>query len=514
MVKEKGFCHLVGAGPGDPGLFTLLGKTCLSKAQVVVYDHLCSSELLHFAPESAECIYAGKQAGHKTLSQQEINRLLVEKAKNGLCVVRLKGGDPFLFGRGGEEAEALAAAGIDFDIVPGVSSAIAGPAYAGIPVTHRDYNSYLTIFTGHEDISKRSPKLDYAAIMANTNGTKIMLMGMARFERVIKALLTHGMQKNTPVALIRWATTGRQQTLCGSLGNIVRQVKDTGFSAPAIAVFGEVVQLRKKLNWFESRPLFGKRIAVTRSLQQSGTLLQALRKLGADAFELPTIRIMPPKDKKAFHQLVADTHKYDWIVFTSPNGVDAFFQVFFRIYNDVRAIGGVHIAAIGPATAARVRSRHLQVDLMPTQYVAEAVLKSFQEETSVENLRILLARSENARPFLRKELTRLGGIVDEAIAYRTVPENDAHAKHAKYVGIKRFREEGADIVTFTSASTAANFFALQLTSPVKFLTASIGPITSHTLTRLGFAVDIEASNHTISDLVEAICQHCTAPVSG
>ena len=502
MVKAKGCCHLVGAGPGDPGLFTLLGKAYLSKAQVVIYDHLCSSELLRFAPQSAERIYAGKQAGKKTLSQEAINQLLVEKAKNGLCVVRLKGGDPFLFGRGGEEAEALAEAGIDFDIVPGVSSAIAGPAYAGIPVTHRNYNAYLTIFTGHEDSNKLSPKLDYAA-MANTNGTQIMLMGMSRLEIVVKELLTHGMQKNTPVALIRWATTGRQQTLCGSLENIARQVRDTGFSAPAIAVFGEVVQLRKKLNWFESRPLFGKRIAVTRSLQQASRLLQLLRDLGADAFELPTIRIEPPKDQKAFYQLVADSHKYDWLVFTSPNGVDAFFQGFFKIYEDVRAIGGVRIAAIGPATAARIRSHHLQVDLMPTQYVAEAIAQDLQKEISVENLRILLARSENARPFLSEELTRLGAIVDEAIAYRTIPESD------KYIGIQRFREEGADVVTFTSSSTVANFFALQLTPSVKFRTASIGPITSRTLTRLGFPVDIEASNYTIPGLVEAICHHYT-----
>ncbi|ALJ57007.1 Uroporphyrinogen-III C-methyltransferase [Candidatus Xiphinematobacter sp. Idaho Grape] len=504
MVNEKGFCHLVGAGPGNPGLLTLLGKECLSKAQVVVYDHLCSAELLHFAPKSAEYIYAGKKAGRKVLSQEAINQLLIEKAKSGLHVVRLKGGDPFLFGRGGEEAEALATAGIAFGIVPGVSSAIAGPAYAGIPVTHRSYGAYLTIFTGHEDLNKSSPKLDYAAL-THAGGTKVMLMGMARLGTIIKELLIHGMHRSTPVALIRWATTGCQQTLCGPLEEISQKAKEIGFTAPAVAVFGEVVRLREKLNWFESRPLFGKRIAVTRSTLQASTLLRALSNLGADAFELPTIRIEPPQDERAFLQLVADTHKYDWLIFTSPNGVDTFFQAFFGIYKDVREIGGVRIAAIGPATAERIRSYYLQVDLMPTQYVAEAVVRAFQEKMSVENLRILLARSGNARPFLRKELTRLGAIVDEAIAYRTVPESD------ECVGMRRFCEEGADIVTFTSSSTVENFVTLQLSPPENFQTASIGPITSRTLTRLGFSVDIEAIQHTIPGLVKAICQYYAAP---
>ncbi|QQY09874.1 MAG: uroporphyrinogen-III C-methyltransferase [Candidatus Xiphinematobacter sp.] len=500
MENERGFCYLVGAGPGNPGLLTLLGKECLSKAQVVVYDHLCSAELLHFVPKSAERIYAGKEVGRRAFSQKAINRLLVEKAKSGLCVVRLKGGDPFLFGRGGEEAEALAEAGIAFDIVPGVSSAIAGPAYAGIPVTHRSYSACLTIFTGYEDRNKLSSKLDYAAL-THVGGTKVMLMGMARLETIIEELLIHGMHRSTPVALIRWATTGYQKTLCGSLEEISQKARESGFTAPAVAVFGDVVRLREKLNWFESRPLFGKRVAVTRSTLQAGTLLRALRDLGADAFELPTIRIEPPQDEGAFFQLVTDAHKYDWLVFTSPNGVDAFFQAFFGIYEDVREIGGTRIAAIGPATADRIRSYHLQIDLMPTQYIAEAIVRAFLEKTSMENLRILLARSGNARPFLRRELSRLGAIVDEAIAYRTVPENN------EYVGIRRFLEEGADIVTFTSSSTVENFFTLRLSPPENFQTASIGPITSHTLTRLGFSVDIEAAQHTIPGLVKAICRH-------
>ncbi len=505
MGKKSGFCHIVGAGPGDPGLLTLRGKECLSTAQVVLYDSLCSPELLRFAPESAEFIYAGKRAGHHTLSQAEINRLLIEKSQSGLRVVRLKGGDPFLFGRGGEEAEALVDAEIPYDIVPGVSSITAGPAYAGIPVTHRNHNACFTVFTGHEDPEKPESKLDYGAI-ARASGTKVMLMGVERIGIIAQTLIAHGMSKDTPVALIRWATTGRQQTLEGTLNHIADRVREANFSAPAVAVFGEVVTLRNKLNWFESRPLFGKRIAVTRSRRQAGILLHALRELGADAFELPTIRIEPPRDKKAFRQLVSEAHGYDWLVFTSPNGVDAFFRVFFEIYQDAREIGGVRIAAIGPATADRIRSYRLQVDLLPDKYVAEAVVTAFQKETDVENLRILLARAEGGREVLVEELTHLGAIVDEAVAYRTVPENEDLAG-----GVQRFRQEGADLITFTSSSTAENFSALQLPLPERLQTASIGPITSETLRQLGFRVDIEATEHTIPGLVKAIHSHFSPP---
>lgn len=498
MKKGLGICYLVGAGPGDPGLLTLRGKECLSTAQVVVYDALCAPELLGLAPETAELIYVGKRAGCHTLSQSEINQLLIQKVQGGSQVVRLKGGDPFLFGRGGEEAEALADAGILFQIIPGVSSITAGPAYAGIPITHRSHNACLTVFTGHEDPEKPESNLDYAAI-ARAQGTKILLMGVERIGAISHALITNGMSENTPVALIRWATTGRQQTLEGTLSNIAQRVQEVRFSAPAVAVFGEVVTFRKKLNWFESRPLFGKRIAVTRSRHQAGILLKALRDLGADAFELPTIRIEPPQDKKAFYQLVLAAHEYDWLIFTSPNGVDAFFQAFFEIYQDVREIGGVRIAAIGPTTAERVRSSRLQVDLLPEKYVAEALVEAFQKTGDVENLRFLLVHAEGSRDLLAKELTRLGAIVDEAIAYRTVPETRDITG-----GIERFRQEGADIITFTSSSTVENFAALQLPLSKKFQTASIGPITSDTLKRLGFQVDIEAKEYTIPGLVEAI----------
>jgi uroporphyrinogen III methyltransferase/synthase len=495
---KSGICYLVGAGPGDPGLLTIKGRASLERAEVVVYDYLCNPALLKWAPDSAERIYVGKKAGAHTLSQEEINALLVEKTRAGKIVVRLKGGDPFLFGRGGEEAEALADAGCAFEIVPGVTSAIAGPAYAGIPVTHRAHNAVLTIFTGHEEPGKPESTLDYQAI-ARTPGTKVMLMGVEKLEAIAGELRSAGMPLETPVTLVRWATTGAQQTLGGTLETIAGRAREAGFKPPAIAVFGDVVTLREKLNWFESLPLFGRRIAVTRTRKQAGEFVERLRAMGADAFELPTIRIEPPLDKKEFYELVADSHIYDWIAFTSPNGADAFFSAFFEIYHDARDLGCARIAAIGPATAERVRSYRLQVDVQPEKYVAEEIIEALQKETSLENLKILLARAEGAREALAVELTRLGAIVDEAIAYRTVPEtNDITG------GIRRFREEGADMITFTSSSTVENFLALNLPLPANMKTASIGPITSKTMRGRGLHVDVEARRHDIPGLVEAI----------
>jgi uroporphyrinogen III methyltransferase/synthase len=501
MKSPPGICYLAGAGPGDLALVTLRVRELVPQAQVIVYDYLCNPGILEWASPDAEIIYAGKKAGAHTLTQDEINALLVEKTRAGKRVVRLKGGDPFVFGRGGEEAEALAREKLPFEVIPGVSSVFAGPAYAGIPVTHREHNSQLTIFTGHEDPSKPDSSLDYAAL-ARQPGTKIMLMGVERIGPITQALLSHGADPALPVALIRWATTGRQQTLRGRLDTIAALVVETGFSAPAVAVFGQVVQLRDSLNWFESRPLFGRRVVVTRTRKQAGVLSSALRSLGADVWEIPTIRIEEPTDRLEFGQLVQDSHGYDWLIFTSPNGVDAFFRMFYKLYDDARDIGGVRIAAIGPATAARIREFHLKVDLQPTEYVAESIVKAFKADGSIENLRMLLIRPEMARDVLPIELARLGAIVDEAIAYRTVPETEDITG-----GIARFRSEGADLVTFASSSSVENFLALKLPMPPGLQTASIGPVTSLTMRDLGLKVDIEASKHDIPGLVEAIRKH-------
>ena len=494
--KQSGICYLAGAGPGDLGLVTLKTREVIGEAEVLVYDYLCNPEMLAWAPKEAEVIYAGKKAGAHTLTQDEINALLVKLTKSGKRVVRLKGGDPFLFGRGGEEAEALAAAGLAFEIIPGVSSAIAAPAYAGIPVTHREHNAQLTIFTGHEDPTKPEQSIDYAKLVSQP-GTKVMLMGVERLERITAKLLEHGASPEMPVALVRWGTTGRQKTVRGTLATIAQIVRETGFAAPAVAVFGDVVTLRDKLNWYEGKPLFGKKMVVTRTRHQAGVLSKGLQTLGADVYEMPTIRIEPPVNLLEFGQLVQDSHTYDWIVFTSPNGVTAFFDMFYKIYSDAREIGGPRIAAIGPATAAKVKEYRLHVDLQPEQYIAEGVVKAFLKEGSVENQKILLARAEEARDVLPRELSKMGAIVDEAIAYRTVPE-------VANEGIARFKEEGADLITFTSSSTAENFMALKLPIPPGMKTASIGPVTSKTMRELGLNVDIEAKQHDIPGLLQAI----------
>jgi uroporphyrinogen III methyltransferase/synthase len=496
--SHEGKCFLVGAGPGDLGLVTLRAKELLEHAEVIVYDALVNPEMLDWAPVDSEIIFAGKRVGEQTFSQDEINALLIEKSRLGKSVVRLKGGDPFVFGRGGEEAGALAAAAIDFEVVPGITSAIAVPAYAGIPVTHREQNSHVTFFTGHEDPKKGKSAIDFHAL-AKLGGTKVMLMGMDRLAAITCEMLGHGSRKDLPVALVQRGTVGQQKTIVGTLEDIAERASAAGFDAPAVAIFGDVVSLRKDLNWFENRPLFGKRIVVTRTRKQASGLSSQLRALGADVIQLPTIRIEPPSDLREFAELVQDAHSYDWIVFTSPNGVDAFFAIFFKLYDDAREIGPAKIAAIGPATAQRVRDFRLHVDLQPEEFVAEAVVKEFEKDGGVENLRILIARAEKARDLLPKKLSGMGAIVDEAFAYKTVPETRdvTGARH-------RFSTEGADLITFTSSSTVENFLDLKLPWPAGMKVASIGPITSATARERGLNVDVEAKRHDIAGLVEAI----------
>ncbi|MBV9273620.1 MAG: uroporphyrinogen-III C-methyltransferase [Verrucomicrobia bacterium] len=495
-MPNEGKCILAGTGPGDIGLVTLRTKEVVEHADVVVYDYLCNREILSWARPGAEIIYAGKQAGAHTLSQQEINDLILQRAREGKLVVRLKGGDPFVFGRGAEEAEALAAAGIPFEIVPGISSAVAVPAYAGIPVTHRDVTSSFTVFTGHEAPLKKESAIDYRALVQG-HGTLVMLMGAARLSKIVAELRAHGASPSMPVAVIRWGTTGLQETLVGTLENIEEIAAEV--EPPVVVVFGDVVSYRQRLRWFENRPLFGRKIVVTRTRQQAGELSTRLRSLGAEVLELPTIKIIPPENLMEFGELVRDSFQYDWLVFTSPNGVGAFFELFFKLYNDARALGNVRIAAIGPGTAARVRDFHFAVDLQPEEAVAERLADTFQQNESVENLKFLLVRAENARDVLPKRLTQLGAIVDEAIAYRTIPERDDPTGARK-----RFEEEGADLITFTSSSTVENFMAMKLPWPKWLKTASIGPITSATMRKAGLKVDIEAKKHDIDGLVEAV----------
>jgi len=499
--KKSGIVFLVGSGPGDPGLMTLRGRECIERADVVVYDFLSNPEMLEWARADAEKVFAGKRAREHTLTQDEINALLVEKARAGLIVTRLKGGDPFIFGRGGEEAEALAEAGVPFEFVPGISSAMAAPAYAGIPLTHREHCSQVTIFTGHEDPGKEGSMLDYGQL-AHAPGTRVMLMGADRIRTITEAMMEKGADPALPAAMIQWATTGRQKTVSGTLGTIADEAERVGIAAPAVAVFGEVAAMRDSLNWFESRPLLGRRVVVTRTAAQAGRLSQGLREKGADVLEMPTIRIEPPaeEDLREFAHLVTDAHTYDWLIFTSPNGVERFFEAFYTIRSDAREIGGPRIAAVGPGTKAKLAEYRVTTDLMPENHVAEGLVDAFVNEIgSIENNTMLWVRPKEARDVLSRRLNEAGVILDEAIAYRTVPETDDPTG-----AVKRFREEGAEIITFTSGSTVDGFFDLGLDIPDETRIVSIGPVTSAVVEENGYDVDLEAGERTIEGLIEAV----------
>ena len=499
---QQGIVYLLGAGPGDPGLITVRGRELVGMAEVLVYDALSSAEMLNWAPAACERIFVGKRASRHALPQEEINALLVRLGRAGKKVVRLKGGDPYVFGRGGEEADALHEAGIPFEVVPGVTSAIAGPAYAGIPVTHRGYCTQFTVFTGHEGENKKASSLDLRGI-AEAQGTKIMLMGMRKLADVCEALIGYGQEPSVPAAAVQWATTGIQRTVTGTVKTLPARVQKAGLGAPAVVVIGDVVKERESLNWFEKLPLFGKRIVVTRTRAQAGELCARLRRLGAEVLEMPVIRIAPPSNRRELAESVVHAHTYDWLVFSSPNGVERFFQAFFAVYRDIRSIGGARIAAIGPGTEAKLREYGLAVDVMPKKFVAEGLVKAFrdarEEIGTIEHSTFLWVRGEEARRVIYDGLNALGAIVDECIAYKTEAETEDVA------GVQAaFRECGADIVTFTSSSTAENFFKLGLPWPEGCRAASIGPVTTATLKELGHAPSITAKTHDINGLVEAI----------
>lgn len=496
-MSTPGICYLVGAGPGDLGLVTLRAKRCVEEADVLIYDALSSPEILRWTKPDCEKIYVGKRAKNHALTQEGINALIVEKTREGKKVVRLKGGDPMIFGRGGEEAAELAEAGVAFEIVPGISSAIAGPAYAGIPVTHREHCSQLTIFTGHEDPTKGETSIDYTHL-AKTPGTKVFLMGVSRLREIASAFVAGGADPATPIALTRWATTGSQRTIEGTLADIADIAERTEFESPAVAVIGGVVTERAKIGWFEKRPLFGKRIVVTRTREQAGSLSRELADLGADVVELPVIRIDPPDDKAAFAEAVIHSHEYDWLVFTSPNGVERFFDAFFATYEDARSLGNPRIAVVGEATARKVREYRFGVDLVPETFVAEGLVKAFKDQ-SVENLTMLWVRGVEARDVVYHGLTALGAIVDECVAYKTVPETEDPTGAAE-----RLRTEGADLITFTSSSTVEHFIALGIPWPEGCAAGSIGPVTSETLRKHGIEPAFEADPHDIPGLVAAI----------
>ena len=504
MAKKTllGKVYLIGAGPGDPGLMTLKGRDLIAKADCLVYDALAAPVMLTWAKPECEKIYAGKRSGNHALPQSDINALLVECASKYACVVRLKGGDPYVFGRGGEEAQALNAAGVSFEVVPGVTSAIAGPACAGIPVTHRDYCTQFTVFTGHEGANKEESTLDIPGI-AVAHGTKVMLMGMSRLRETLAALMQSGQGGEVPAAAVQWAATGRQKMVSATVATLADAVEAAGVSSPAVVVIGEVVKLAPQLDWRSKLPLCGKRIVVTRTREQASELSSMLESQGADVIELPTIRIAPPSDKRDFAEAVVDAPHYDWLIFSSPNGVRRFFQAFFAVYEDIREIGGARIAAVGPGTAAELKKYGLMVDVMPQKAVAEELIAEFdrkgEEFGGVANVTMLWVHGEQARRVIYDELMKRQAIVDECLAYSTVPETeDVSGAQA------RLREEGADVITFTSSSTVRHFMAMNLPLPEGCRIASIGPVTTATLAEFGLKPDIEADTHTIPSLVEAI----------
>ncbi len=502
-MSNNGKVYLVGAGPGDARLITVRGLECIQCADVIVYDNLVNPSLLRHARAAAELIFAGKTPKKHTFTQSETNALLVRKAGEGKVVTRLKGGDPFVFGRGGEEAQALREAGIEFEVVPGVTSAVAAPAYAGIPVTHRELASAFMVITGHEEPTKNNSAIDWAQV-ATFAGTRVILMGVERIGEIATRLMSHGCAAETPVAMVRWGTTGQQQTIQATLATIGEAAERANLQPPAVTVIGEVARLREQLNWFERRPLFGQRIVVTRSREQASDLVRRLTDLGADVLEIPTIRIQRVKAIGPLRDAIKHIGVYDWLVFTSPNGVAAFFTEFFRCHDDVRELGLTKIAAIGSVTAEKLAELHLAVDLQPAEFTGEALLTEFKKSVSCENLKFLLPRADLADDKLAHGLTDLGAIVDDLNAYETVPETDDRTGHRA-----RLFQEGADIVTFTSSSTVVNFCNLVDTEALtkqfpNMRFASIGPQTTEAVRAKRLEIAVEAELHTIPGLVDAI----------
>jgi uroporphyrinogen III methyltransferase/synthase len=484
--------YLVGAGPGDPDLLTIKGRRLLEQADAVLFDHLAPDALLALAPPHAERLYVGKKKSAHAFSQEEICAMLIDRARRGLTVVRLKGGDPFLFGRGGEEAEALADAGIPFEVVPGITTPLGIAAYTGVPLTHRDHTSAVTFVTGHA-----VGEIDWGKV--GHSETLVVFMGLTTFGEIARELMARGRDPETPAMVVRWATRPDQQTLAGTLATLPALIAERALKPPATIVIGEVVRLRSKLNWYERLPLFGKRIVVTRAKGQAEALTARLHALGADVVELPTIEIRPPADFGPLDRAIAALSSYDWILFTSANGVRFFVDRLDRSAADLRDFRA-RICAIGPATRAAVEALHLKVDLMGKEYVAEGLLAAF-EPFDLAGKRVLLPRAAVARDLIPLELGRRAAQIDVVEAYRTVaPENAAEQAAAVFSGAHR-----PDCITFTSSSTIRNFVdiaGLDALDGVKV--TSIGPVTTATARDLGIEVAAQAQPFTIDGLLQAI----------
>lgn len=503
-----GKVYLVGAGPGDPGLITLRGKYLLERAEVVVYDYLANRRLLRYVSPDAEMVYVGKRGGvEHSHTQDEINAMLVEFAGRGKTVVRLKGGDPFIFGRGGEELEVLAAHGIPFEVVPGVTSATAAATYAGIPITHRGYTASVAFITGHEDPNKSTSNIDWSKI-ATGIGTIVVYMGIKNLPHIVKNLIDHGRSADTPVAVVRWASTPEQQSVVGTLATIVDDVRESGIKPPALIVIGEVVKLRESIDWFEKRPLFGRRIIVTRTREQASELVAGLEEAGASCFECSTINIEPVDDYRILDEALERIDEYHWILFTSINAVHHFFKRLYAKGMDARDLKGPDIATVGKSTADLLLEYGINADLIPPVFTGEGLAQSLLD-LGVEGRNILLPRAQTGREILPETLRGAGAQVTVAPIYRNVPPQGRKDE------LRAELERGkVDLVTFTSSSTVKNFLAMvaaenqqeleRLLSGVKI--AAIGPITAKTVTDAGLKVDIQPEIYTIPEMIRAIIE--------
>ena len=500
--SSVGWVALVGAGPGDPELLTIRGRRYLESADVVIYDRLVDRRLLGHAPKDAELVDVGKRPGEPRDRQSDINALLVQRALSGKRVVRLKGGDPFIFGRGGEEVAALSEANVPFEVVPGITSAIGAPAYAGIPLTHRGVASSLTIVTGSESPDKAGTLVDWDRL-AKSNGTLSLLMSWQNLPAITQALIDGGRAEDTPTAVVQWGTWPNQETVVGQLVSIADSAKRAGLSNPVVVVVGEVVNLRAVSRWFDNRPLFGKRVLVTRSRTQSADLVDRLERAGAEPVEVPTIEIQPVEDTGEIDSELANLTDYDWVVFTSTNTVEQLFGRLDALGRDARLFHTSRLAAIGTATAASLRERGVVADLVSRESVSQSLIDGLQEQ-GVAGQRILLPGAEARPERLRRGLELLGAVVRSVILYRTALPSSAGARLAEAL------ESGVDVVTFTSSSTVTNLMAL-LDGDVYRIEgvgiACIGPVTAETARKAGLNVDILAEDSTAAGLVEAIVGH-------
>lgn len=498
---SRGKVYLVGAGPGDSGLITVKGLDCLTRAEGVIYDNLIDDSLLESANPEAEKIYVGKTAGCHAMAQEDINKLLVKKAREGKNVVRLKGGDPFVLGRGGEEAEALSQHRIPFEVVPGVTSAVAAPAYAGIPVTHRGLASSFAVITGHEDPAKGESSIDWAKLATGVD-TLVFLMGLGNLSSIVEELINHGRLPDTPVALIREGCRPVQETVTGTLADIAARAAEKEVKPPVVIVVGKVAGLREKLRWFDNRPLFGKRVLVTRARHQASALSRLLLERGAQPVEMPVIDIKPLSDTDELDRAILNISSYHWIVFTSVNGVEAFFKRLHALKLDTRWLKGTKVGAMGPATAGALRENGLYPEYVPEIYTSQGFIDGLRSNRDIKGCNFLLPRADIAPEDLLYELEKMEAKVHEVIAYRTVMASADVSS-----GKQMLRAGEIDIVTFASSSTVSNLVDMmgeEWESINKATIACIGPQTAATAEKAGLRVDIRASEHTIPGLVEAI----------